>query len=44
MQPAWVHTAVNASNESACGWVITIFWLPRILRPSMIDIHFRITY
>ena len=33
MQPAWVHTAVNASNESACGWVITIFWLPRILPP-----------
>src|SRR6516165_5478940 len=33
MQPWWVHTAVNASNESACGWVITIFLSARIFPP-----------
>src|SRR6266702_8759721 len=33
MQPWWVHTAVNASNEPAFGWVITIFLSARILPP-----------
>jgi hypothetical protein len=33
MQPWWVHTAVNASNEPARGWVITIFLSVRILPP-----------
>ena len=33
VQPWWVHTAVNASNEPARGWVITIFLSARILPP-----------
>src|SRR5215472_3379850 len=33
MQPWWVHTAVNALNEPACGSVITIFLSVRILPP-----------
>jgi hypothetical protein len=33
VQPWWVHTAVNAWNEPARGWVITIFLSARILPP-----------
>jgi len=33
VQPWWVHIAVNASNEPARGWVITIFLSARILPP-----------
>src|SRR4029077_7038746 len=33
VQPRWVHTAVNALNEPAFGWVITIFGPVRILPP-----------
>src|SRR5260370_15027982 len=33
MQPWCVHTAVNASNVPAVGWVITIFLSARILPP-----------
>src|SRR6476469_8652061 len=33
VQPWWVHTAVNASNEPARGWVITIFLSARLLPP-----------
>src|SRR5580704_6045803 len=33
VQPWWVHTAVNALNEPACGSVITIFLSARILPP-----------
>src|SRR6266568_4750467 len=33
MQPWWVHTAVNASNDPAFGWVMTIFLSARILPP-----------
>src|SRR5215472_7392566 len=33
MQPWWVHTAVNALNEPAVGWVITIFCPERIFPP-----------
>src|SRR3954447_26864102 len=33
VQPRWVHTAVNASNEPDRGWVITIFLSARILPP-----------
>src|ERR1700750_3410901 len=32
-QTWWVHTAVNAANEPARGWVITIFLSARILPP-----------
>ena len=32
-QPRWVHTAVNASNVPAVGWVITIFLSARIVPP-----------
>jgi len=33
VQPRWGHTAVNAANEPAFGWVITIFLSARILPP-----------
>jgi len=33
VQPWWVHTAVNALNEPARGWVITIFLSARIVPP-----------
>jgi hypothetical protein len=33
MQPWWVQMAVNAWKAPAVGWVITIFWVVRILPP-----------
>src|SRR5262249_57908874 len=33
VQPWWVHTAVNALNEPARGWVITVFLSARIVPP-----------
>ena len=33
VQPRCVHTAVNASKVPAFGWVITIFWLTRMVPP-----------
>jgi hypothetical protein len=33
VHPAWVHTALNPWNSPDFGWVITIFWVARILPP-----------
>src|ERR1700722_20464918 len=33
MHPMWVHTALNALNSPAVGWVTTTFWTVKILPP-----------